>query len=476
MGSRSVLEPFANTSKPPVPAEPQKGVDIESVGLMTLPRELRDRIYGYLLRVDRLAIMEYNETNPAKLDLSILRVNKFLHNEASETFLEENPWVCIEIEASLLERLLREKIGHKEGFPGSKLVLAASYAVTAAVAVAAMRLQIHPALDQGSDQIFLIVSLFAIPRLCRILAAYEESHKIDFAVLLNVGSARKVRGAWQERLLDWFQEARGVHGANIYETKWIGSHVELTTMMMSPITRLQEVLDRVFIYHDAALQKKKLGQLSQACYDYQDCYDFIRWFANSRFCMKLLQYKDDDGTKSKTLLRVLTLTTTSCALLCIQLGEFDRALSVVNCFKGEGRGSLKYIFKTEVWYHRGLRYLAIGAGNRAAYCFLQTLWRDPGHSGADEAIDKMELQLQTHTGLTEGTVLHNIQKVLLHFRHRKTGSAIMSKVEYDIHAKQWHLGGKDNYVSYYHCICSPSSCTVEGSLDRTLTFCSVNLD
>lgn len=86
---------------------------------MTLPRELRDEIYGHLLQVDRLAIMEYNETNPAKLDLSILRVKKFLHNEASKTFLEENPWVCIEIEASLLERLLREKIGQKKGFPGS---------------------------------------------------------------------------------------------------------------------------------------------------------------------------------------------------------------------------------------------------------------------------------------------------------------------------------------------------------------------
>lgn len=117
IGSRSALEPFANTSKPPVPAELQQEVDIESVGLMTLPCELRGRIYGYLLRVDRLAIMEYNETNPVKLDLSILRVKKFLHNEASKTFLEEYPWVCIEIEASLLERLLREKIGHKKGFP-----------------------------------------------------------------------------------------------------------------------------------------------------------------------------------------------------------------------------------------------------------------------------------------------------------------------------------------------------------------------
>lgn len=82
--------------------------------------------------------MEYNETNPAKLDLSILRVKKSLHNEASQTFLEENPWVCIEIEASLLKRLLREKIGQKEGLPWKWTVPVARYVHTAAVAVANM--------------------------------------------------------------------------------------------------------------------------------------------------------------------------------------------------------------------------------------------------------------------------------------------------------------------------------------------------
>ena len=209
--------------------------------------------------------MEYNETNPAKLDLSILRVNKYLHNEASKTFLEENPWVCIEIEASLLERLLGEKIGDKKGFSGSNPVPVASYAHTAAVAVASMRLQNLPALGLGNDRIFLIVSLFAIPRLCRILTAYKEIHKIDLAVHLNVGGARKVRAAWQERLLDWFQEARGIGNAIIFDTQRKSSHVELTTMMMSPVTRLQEILDRIFIYHDSALQKKKLGQFSEAC-------------------------------------------------------------------------------------------------------------------------------------------------------------------------------------------------------------------
>lgn len=69
-------------------------------------------------------------------------------------------------------------------------------------------LRIIPPLGPASDRIFLVVSLFAIPRLCRILTAYEETGKIDFAVLLGVGSARKIRGAWQERLLDNFHDCK----------------------------------------------------------------------------------------------------------------------------------------------------------------------------------------------------------------------------------------------------------------------------
>lgn len=449
---------------------------------MTLPRELRDKIYGYLLRVDRHAIMEHNKTNPAKFDLSILRVNKTLHNEASKSFLEDNPWVCVEIEASLLEKLLGKEIGYRKGFHGSNQVSVASYVRAAAAAIATISLRVIPPLgpasDQffpASDQMFLIVSLFAIPRLCRILTAHDEIDKIDFIVLLNVASARKVMGAWQERLLDSFQEARGIGRASIFDPQRQLTHVELTTMMMSPITKFQDIFDRVFTYHDGALQKKQLGQFSEACYDYQDCQEFILWFSTNRYG-HWLRSCNDDGVDSVIMFQVLPLISASCALVCIKLGDFDRALSVVGPVSGEGRHSLKYEFETEVWYHRGLRDLATGAGNGAAYCFLQTLWRGPGHSGADEAIDKMESRLQTDTGMTEGTILHNIQNVLLHFRHKKSGSDIMSKVDYNTHAEKWHLVGKDRCVSYPPCVYCPPGCKVEGNLDRILTFCSVILN
>ena len=425
---------------------------------MTLPRELRDEIYGYLLRVDRLAVMEYNETNPAKLDLSILCVNRLLHNEASRTLFWENPWVCIEVEGSILQDLRSEEIMNKKGFPASSPVTRASYAHATTVAVATMTLQKYPQLGLGIDRTPLLISLFAIPRLCRILTAYREIHNIYVAVYLNAANAGKAREAWQEKILDWFQEARGIGSANIFDAQGNRSHVKLTTLMMSPITSFQEILDRASIYQDSGLQKKKLCQISEACYDYQDGHDFILWFNSSTRLWVSLLNSSNDRTKGNSIFRVLYVISVSCAFLCIALGELDRALSVVHWITGERRGNPKYVVGTEVWFHRGLRDLAIGAWNGAAYCFLQTLWRDPGHPRADKAIDEMELRLQSGTGLTERIILHNIQHVLQVFRHQTRGSGVKSKVGYGVLFEQWHVGRKEHKsIGYRHSICSSES-------------------
>ena len=49
---------------------------------MTLPRELRDKIYRYLLRVDKLDTWKHDNYVNSELHLSILRVSQRLHIEA----------------------------------------------------------------------------------------------------------------------------------------------------------------------------------------------------------------------------------------------------------------------------------------------------------------------------------------------------------------------------------------------------------
>ena len=81
--------------------------------------------------------------------------------------------------------------------------------------------------------------------------------------------------------------------------------------------------------------------------------------------------------------------------------------------------------------------MATGADNRAAYCFLQTLWERPGHQGADDAVDEIESRLRCRTGSTERIILHNIEHVLQPFRHQEHGSAVMDQAAYRALVEQW---------------------------------------
>ena len=437
-GFHKSLGPSADTLKAMVPEENLEGLNPKLTGLMVLPRELRDKIYGYLLCIDRFATVMHDRRNAANLDLSILRVSKTLHGEASKIFYQENPWVCVTIQTSLLRALCDQKIGNKKGFPGSKPAPLAKCAHITAVGAVTMRVISH--MGPKAYRVPLLVSLYAMPRLCRLLAAYWEIQEVDIIVHLNTMNFGKVDGVWQERLLDCCTEARGFRSANVLDALGNKCHVELATLMMSRFTSFQEIVDRVSIYQDHALRKKKLGRFSEACYDHQDCRDFIFWFMSSNLRRNLSHYNSVDGNKNRSILPLLHATSVSCAVLHVKLGELDRAVSAADWILALHPDNRRYLAEPEVWFLCGLRDLAKGSYNGAAYCFLQTLRKEPGHSGAHEAIDEMRSRLGSCTALTERIILHNIEHVLLPFRHLTHDSAATTEAEYIKFIEKWYVG------------------------------------
>ncbi|CAF9929259.1 MAG: hypothetical protein ALECFALPRED_004283 [Alectoria fallacina] len=257
-----------------------------------------------------------------------------------------------------------------------------------------------------------------------------------------------------EYLLDCFQEARGFESVKIVDTHGNTLHVELATLMMSPFTKLCEIVDRVSIYYDRALQKQNSGRLSEARCDYQDGHEFIYWLARS---YDWLDFSDDsmhDEYLDELFFRLSTDIGFSCAFLFIKLGDLNRALPYID-------GTLELQMKeeeeqvesrTETWFLYGLRDVMIGAGNGAAYCFLQTLWTQPGLLGADDAVDELKTRLRSCAGLTERIILHNIQHVLQPFRHQTPDNAVMSKDEYGILLQQCYARKKklDSFCHRHH--------------------------
>lgn len=318
-------------------------------------------------------------------------------------------------------------------FPGDNPVSMVSYACTTAVATVTITRQVAPR-SSHRDRVPLLISLFEIPWLCMIVTAFP---KIDVAVRFNTPGAGKVKKAWQEKLLDYFQDARGLGCVDFFDAQGNRSHVELTTLMLSPYSSLQEIFDRASTYMDRALQNERLGWLYKARCDYQDSFDFIHWSIRSRLYRNL---KRKDETVAKPILQMLTTIGYSCACLCIKLGDSDWALWLINWTLEVRRDAIN---DSKAWYLCGLMDLTIGAVNGAAYCFLQALWNEPGNSEADEAVDELEVHLRSCNGLTERITLHNIEGVLQPFRHQRPGSAVMGKAEYIAHIQQWYIGMKE---------------------------------
>ena len=409
---------------------------------MRLPLELRDKIYGYLLRIDGFVILRNvilrNKNPPDKLNLSILRVNHTHHFEASRTLYVENPWVCITIEPGLLHTLCGEEVGGDKGFPGDRPISMGTSARITPEAVATMTLQTLSQVDPTINPIRLVLCLFAIPRLCRILASNTKMDEIDVAVYLNARNAGRVKEAWQERIMNWLEETRGFGRARVFSGQGNQSLVSLGALMMSPAPSLQEYFDRASAYQKRALQKEKSGRLSEARYDYQDCFNLSLWSTGSiSFNINIDSLDDSDVSVSWSIFRLISAVNVSYAFLLIKLRDFNRALEHIELALDLWWVPRKGLFSVEPAFFCGLRDMATGGDNEAAYCFLQTLWERPGHHGADDAVDEIESRLRYRTGSTERIILHNIEHVLQPFRHRKHGSAVMDQAAYRAHVKQW---------------------------------------
>ena len=441
--------------KPAAASALQEEIEPKSAGLTSLPRELRDKIYDYLLRSHKFDVLRSDAEAPSKFDLSILCINHMFHREASQRLYEANPWICMAIEPILLGALVafcNEKKIIRRVFPGDRPVPMTVYTRAAVNALATITLQELPQPGPAIDRLLLLVSLFAMPELCRTLTTYQTYQKIEILVQSNTRDVGKVKEAWHEKLLDCLREARGCGRVGILDAQGNESNAQLATMMKTPIS-LQTLYDRVLAYHDRGLKNKRQGRLAQARCELMNGLDYIFWFRAGKYHK---QYQDISGNEelAEKLYQTSIKTGFECAFLCIKFGDLEWALHLVRWmlkFQGGGGGNRRNQIEPQAWWIYGLRDLAIGAKNGAIYCFLQTLWQMPGHLGAESAVDELDAQLQSCTGLTERIVLHNIQHVLQPFRHQTPGSAIRSDALFWSLMGEWYSGLKEvNSIGYAH--------------------------
>ena len=263
-------------------------------GWSTLPPELREEIYKELLLVDMR--QEQKDLCHHHLHLNILRVNKKIHEEASDILYLRNTWVQISMDDQV-QRHVEYRINdfrHRKGRPGIRL-----YPFTF-FGVAALNIVVN---DKGNPNLprhTCIISSFAMPQVCRMLTMPPTGTGRIHSLGLELDSATAPDGAvWEQKgLLDCFVETRGLESlkctknvAMLAEGRGKDGLVQLGAMAL-PLNNPADVMERALAYLNRGRQHVRAKQIYEAITTFQEGAYYVHWLAYNPYGMSLEMMAD----------------------------------------------------------------------------------------------------------------------------------------------------------------------------------------
>ena len=396
----------------------------EDVGLLTLPRELRNKIYEELLLLDDFQDQEYEIGR--KLEPSILGVNKQICSEASEFLYGENGWITVTLPESTKNALYWDQIGSTAGFPGSRQPVT-RYENDRLSHSAVLDMKMQQCSDSGARTVDLVISLAAMPRFCRLVTQSSWVSNMNLILQFNCGA----KESHQSRLLKCLGQARGFEQVDINNADLPWAALNTALLMMHPYKRMSEILNTVGVYQSSADLELRHGRILSARNLFQDGVHFIDWWLeliNAQFA-RLGTIKDEEMDE---LLEARADMGFSCASLSLQLGSIELAQRVVKSVleKLSRNDHLHNTHKASAHYYMAQSFEALGWKNAALYGYLQALTLCTHYRDADDAVDQMERNIGSGMTLEDAKIKHNIEHVVNPFRAQSSRIANVSKREY----------------------------------------------
>lgn len=403
-------------------------LNFRKTGWSSLPLELREEIYKELLLVDMRRVQK--DLCHHHLHLNILRVNKEIHEEASDILYLRNTWVQISMDDQV-QRHLEYRINdikHRKGRPKIRL-----YPVTFS-RVAALNIVVNNKGNPNLPRHTCIISSFAMPQVCRMLTMPLRRTDGMLSLGLELDSATAPNGAvWDQKgLLDCFVETRGLESlkytknvAMLAEVRSKDGLVQLRAIAL-PLDNPAEVMERALTYLKRGRQQVRAKQIYEAITTFEEGACYVHWLGYNPYGMSL-EMMADSRMKIQLESNLWDLIE-ECVSCCMQLGDMAWARdSLLFLFSGE------YKPPRDKWaeaYHMlGLTEEALGAENAAAHSFLGALCHRPGHEATEIAIDRLRKRVDDKTDIESVVVRLNIDNVLKPFRHRKLGQSPFSKAK-----------------------------------------------
>ena len=223
--------------------------------------------------------------------------------------------------------------------------------------------------------------------------------QVQFSVRFDprVGTMPDVR----ESLLLCLRAIRGVGNTTVTGIE-TSTASELATLMMTPITSIDEVLELADAYQRWGDRQLALGHIVDAARSYIGGVEYVNWAIVSCLWKGLL---DNNFQSLWELAYRRWGIYIDCAVCNIKLGHLNHALHV---FQKVMTHQLPDIQRAKAHYHSGLAFLQLGKDSSALTAFVEAIKAQPGHEGANKEIDSIERNARMKELRKENPIIRDI--------------------------------------------------------------------
>lgn len=407
------------------------GHHLQKPTFQTVPREIRDKIYGYLLVVDRY-IAQVPLDHKKHLETSIIYVNRQIHEEALEALHQKNCWLLFILDGVDYDLLSTWSSGILPPFKREVSQSAKNMAVEFKVGLSEGYRERAALVEEfkvnTGATLYAVVSLFAIPKFWRFLVPWplKEMH-----ATLNITDFRSDF----QRQLPLIPELRGFCQVRIEGNHTIEERDKMIGMMTRPFRRCLDLLEILSIYKAQALKQEELGQSHSArCTYLEAIWLLLRWISHGSQRLTTL---DDGCVNHKEIDLYRREISFASARLTLKLGPQQQVHEIMdelfrNRWVGD-EGDKKWGQQlVEAHLLDGLACAYAGKINAAVYYLMEVLNLEPGHTEADALLDEIERCLLHPNGRGKHeTALENLQVSAKPYRHQKQLEKPITTQEYE---------------------------------------------
>ena len=348
----------------------------KTIGFLDLSLELRDQIYRELL----FQPIGYGAARRRhKFETSILRVNKHIHEEASRVLYEENAWVIFDIQISGMMQILEPPTSH---YLFSTERDTSRCGMLPFGGVPSLRVRVR----EKNHHLQWLVGYVIIPlewvgdMTEHFILGQKTSHDLKFSVQFHKNQKRESR---QRMAIEFLEVIRGVRSAYVsgLNPPWLG--VQVARQMKTPLTSIDELIDRTSAYIRRAELMLAQGQVHHA----QELYD--QGYENSNRAILSKFLANERYAKRRTFRSKLCESLEGSAVCSLRHGKSYRACIKLKDYVRR-TGNVPDSQRVTGFYYYGLASVAAGFDNEALYGFMLALMLVPGYEAADKEVDVLE--------------------------------------------------------------------------------------